>query len=66
MITEIFKVGMGAVAAGAMHAPITSILKEEKRDIVLPNPNYRFQSGDSILVLGSPAGLKNVTPDETE
>ncbi len=35
--------------------------KNDERDIVLPKPDYRFQLGDSILILGSPGGLKNVT-----
>jgi K+/H+ antiporter YhaU regulatory subunit KhtT len=40
--------------------------KEDKTDIVFPNPDYRFKPGDSILILGSPAGLKNFPHDETE
>jgi len=40
--------------------------KKDERDIVLPKPDYRFQSGDSILILGSPGGMKNVTHNKLE
>jgi CIC family chloride channel protein len=40
--------------------------KEDEWEIVVPYPNYRFQSGDSILILGSPGGLKNVTHNQEE
>jgi CIC family chloride channel protein len=33
---------------------------EEEKDIVIPDPDYRFQPGDSILILGTPGKLKNV------
>jgi CIC family chloride channel protein len=38
--------------------------KEDEKDVVLPNPDYRFKAGDSILILGSPRGLKNVANNE--
>jgi CIC family chloride channel protein len=40
--------------------------KKHEMDIVLPKPEYRFQSGDSILILGSLGGLKNFTHNEPE
>ena len=40
--------------------------REDEKDIVLPDPDYRFKAGDSILILGSPLGLKNVTNNEQE
>jgi CIC family chloride channel protein len=40
--------------------------KEDKKDMVFPNPDYRFKSGDSILILGSPGGLKNFTSNKTD
>ncbi|MGB6865571.1 MAG: chloride channel protein [Candidatus Aminicenantaceae bacterium] len=43
-----------------------STMKKDERAIVLPKPDYRFQSGDSILVLGSPGELKNVTHNKLE
>jgi CIC family chloride channel protein len=38
--------------------------EEDERDIVLPSPDYCFQSGDSILIFGSPGGLKNFTQNK--
>ena len=43
-----------------------STMKKDERAIVLPKPDYRFQSGDSILILGSPGELKNVTHNKLE
>jgi CIC family chloride channel protein len=39
---------------------------KEERDIVLPDPDYHFQPGDIILILGSPKALKNVTNNKSE
>jgi CIC family chloride channel protein len=40
--------------------------KEDKTDMIFPHPDYRFKPGDSILLLGSPGGLKNLTYDKKE
>ncbi len=40
--------------------------KEDKTNIVFPDPDYRFKRGDCILILGSPRGLKNFTQNKTE
>jgi CIC family chloride channel protein len=40
--------------------------KEDKKDIVFPRSDYRFKSGDMILILGSPVGLKNFTNNKTQ
>jgi trk system potassium uptake protein TrkA len=40
--------------------------EKDEKDIVLPTPDFRFQSGDSILILGSLGGLKNFTQNEPE
>jgi len=39
---------------------------EAERDVVFPDPDYRFQSGDSILILGSPQDLQNVADNNQE
>lgn len=40
--------------------------KGHQKDIAVPKPNYRFRSGDSILILGSPRELKNVAENKED
>lgn len=40
--------------------------KKERQNVIPAMPDYRFQLGDTILVLGSTTGLKNITQKKME